>query len=481
VNEKLTLNLGLRYEPYTVPVEPKGRLRAFWNLRHLMDQQLTPGDPLWINKSKKDFGPRFGFAYSPFASGKTAVRGGFGMLYMPNDPNMFRGMTARNVVANPELDFAITAATNRFPDAIATIEAVRTEKLGTNVALDHFNLKTPRKIQYNLDVQQQIGDANMVSLGYAGSRGINQTSFWDFNAPFPEYDGVSLFFPTTATRFNSVFEQAIFVSTNANSWYNAMTFSFARRPTTGLTTQVAYTWSKAMSISDTTQRSEYSGGGAPIALTAHLPSAVKGLTGYHIGHAFNINYSYALPFGQGLSGAVGKLISGWQLTGILRAQSGQPFTLTRTVPSAINALTASGARPNRDLSVPDGKITSGTANCPGLPASQAGQKVGTPDLYFNPCAYSLPTTRQLGNVGRNTLFSPTWLTWDSSLTKDTTITERLRLQFRAEIFNLLNRANFANPASSLFTGGGGRSGSAGVIDSTASPNRQMQLSLKLLF
>jgi hypothetical protein len=276
-----------------------------------------------------------------------------------------------------------------------------------------------------------------------------------------------------------LFEQAIFISTNADSWYNAMTFSFARRPTAGLSTQVAYTWAKAMSISDTTQRSEYSGGGAPIAITAHFPDVSKALSGYHIGHAFNVNYSYILPFGQGMSGAVGRLLSGWQLTGILRAQSGQPFTLSRSVPSAINGLTASGARPNRDLSVPNDMITSGTtAGCAGV---AGGRKLGTPDLYFDPCAYSAPSARQLGNVGKNTLLSPTWFTWDSSLIKDTTITERWRLQFRAEMFNLLNRANFSNPDSSLFSGGGGRVTTAGRINGTASPNRQMQLSLKLLF
>ncbi len=479
VNSKLTLNLGLRYEPYTVPVERNGRLRSFWNQRNLMDQKLTPGDPLWIGKSKKDFGPRFGFAYSPFASGKTAVRGGFGILYLPNDPNVYRNMTGRNVVANPELTFTVTPAIDRFPDALATIAAFRTDKLGTNVAMQYDGFKTPRSLRYNVDVQQQIGAANMVALGYTGARGINHTSFSDYNMPNTVYDGTSLTFPVGAERFNPVFEQIAYTTSNSNSWYNAMTFSFAQRATAGLSTQVAYTWAKSQSISDTAARAEYSGGGAATLIDAHQPHVSKSLSGYHIGHAFNFNYTYEVPFGRGMTGVAGRVLKGWQITGIVRAQSGQPFTLSRTVPTAIAGLTASGVRPNRDLSVPNDKITAGTtAGCTGV---AAGQKLGTPDRYFDPCAYSVPTTRQLGNVGVNTLLSPTWLTWNSGLTKDTTITERWRLQFRAEVFNVANRANLSNPASGLFTAGGARVATAARINGTSSANRQMQLSLKLLF
>ncbi|MBI3933355.1 MAG: hypothetical protein HY316_01600, partial [Acidobacteria bacterium] len=333
--------------------------------------------------------------------------------------------------------------------------------------------------QYNLNVQQQIGSANMLAVGYTGSRGINQTSFSDFNAPVPVYDGVSLMMPEGAQRFNPLFEEMAYTSTNSNSWYSAMTVSFARRATAGLQTQLAYTWARSISISDTAQRAEYSGGGAAQLLSAHLPPVAKSLSGYHIGQALNFNYSYVLPFGRGMSGVAGRALGGWQLTGILRAQSGQPFTLSRTTPNAITAIQSAGTRPNRDLSVPGDKITSGTtAGCTGV---AAGRKLGTPDLWFDPCAYSLPGTRQLGNVGVNTVLSARWMTWDMGLTKDTSLTERVGLQFRWEVFNLMNRANFANPSSGLFNAGGARVATAGRISSTSSENRQMQLSLKLMF
>jgi hypothetical protein len=313
-------------------------------------------------------------------------------------------------------------------------------------------------------------------------------------------------FPTTAARFNPLFDQANYTSTNANSWYNAMTLSFVRRPTAGLGVQAGYTWAKASSISDTAQRAEYSGGGAPIMLYAHDQSSSKALSGYHIGQAFNFNYTYDLPFGRGMSGVVGRLLSGWQITGIVRMQSGQPFTITRATPTAgtnaINVLTAAGTRPNRNMDIPWDKITSGTtAGCtflngtagaglpprpydPTLPNSTSvapGQKLGTPNLYFDPCAFYLPTTRELGNLGKNVLLSYPTRSWDMGISKETSITERWRLQFKAEAFNLMNRANFGGASSSVFVAGGSLSSTTGRISSTNSPNRQMQFSLKLLF
>jgi hypothetical protein len=460
-------------------VEAKGRLRGFWNLRNLMDPDLTPGDPLWIGKSKRDWGPRFGFAYSPLDSGTLAVRGGFGIMYLANDPNVYRNTIGRTVRNNPELDFSLTPAINFFPDALATIAAYRAlGRLGSNVAIQYNNFKTPHSLQYNLNIQQQIGAANMVAIGFAGSRGINNTSFGDFNIPNAVYDGVSLMYPVGAQRSNLAFEAANYTSTNANSWYNAMTVSVARRAAAGLTAQLAYTWAKATSISDTAQRAEYSGGGAATLIYPHDLSTHRGRSGYHIGQAFNFSYAYDLPFGGGMSGAAGRLLSGWQVTGIFRVQDGQPFNPGRSTPSAINGI-ASGTRPNRDLSVPWDKITSGTtAGCPGV---AAGRKLGTPDLYFDPCAFSLPTTREIGNLGKGAVLSPSRVTWDMGVTKETSITERWRLQVRAEAFNVMNRANFGNPSSNIFTAGGGRPATTGRITSTNSPNRQMQFSLKLLF
>ena len=167
------------------------------------------------------------------------------------------------------------------------------------------------------------------------------------------------------------------------------------------------------------------------------------------------------------------------MLGIVRAQTGQPFNISRTTPAALNELTAGQVRPNRDLSVPWDKITSGTtAGCPGVAGER---KLGGPDLYFDPCAFSMPGSRQMGNLARLPILAPGIAKWDFAISKETGLTERWRLQFRAEAFNLTNRVNFGRPAGNVFTAGGGRIGSAGRISSASMDSRQMQFSLKLLF
>jgi hypothetical protein len=212
---------------------------------------------------------------------------------------------------------------------------------------------------------------------------------------------------------------------------------------------------------------------------AHDPTTSKGLSGFGVAHTLSVNYSYALPFGRGMAGVVGHLLSGWQLTGIVSAQTGQPFAASRTTPTALVPITAASLRPNRDMSVPWDKITSGTtAGCSGV---AAGIELGGPDLYFDPCAFSSPSTRELGNLGRNVVRAPGQAKWDLGVTKDTALTERLGLQLRAEAFNLTNRANFGKPSSGLFSGTGARVGSVGRINGTVGDARQIQVSLKLLF
>ena len=194
------------------------------------------------------------------------------------------------------------------------------------------------------------------------------------------------------------------------------------------------------------------------------PRVNKSLSAYNLSQVLSVNYSYELPIGRGRSGATGHLLSGWQMSGVVTAQAGQPFSVTASVPSALSALQLGGRTPNQVPGIPYSKIV-----------------LGRPDLYFDPQAYSLPAAREIGNVGRNTLIGPGLGKWDVGITKNTALTERFRFQFRAELFNVLNRANFSVPASSVFNGSGGRVGSAGTITSTIAPSRQIQFGMKLLF
>ena len=190
----------------------------------------------------------------------------------------------------------------------------------------------------------------------------------------------------------------------------------------------------------------------------------KGPAAFNLQNQFNANFSYELPFGNGKrwGGSASRLVGGWQWNGILTAQSGLPFT-----PTVGSNRSGSG-----DTAIPD--VPNGN------PAFRGPVILGTPSRWFNPSAFLLPVAGTFGNAGRNQFLGPNLIELDTSLFKKIRINERWNLQFRAEAFNILNRANFGQPAIGVFAGTS-VSPSAGVITSTATTSRQLQLALKLLF
>ena len=164
-----------------------------------------------------------------------------------------------------------------------------------------------------------------------------------------------------------------------------------------------------------------------------------------------------------MSGAAGKLLSGWKLNAIITAQSGLPFTPTVGFNSSRDGDSAGADRPNVN------------------PNFSGPVILGTPNRWYNPSAFVLPTAGTYGNLGRGTLRGPGLTDVDLSLFKDTRLSERTSLQFRAESFNILNHANFGVPGTSLFSQSGAVVGSAGVISATSTTSRQIQLGLKLIW
>ena len=203
-------------------------------------------------------------------------------------------------------------------------------------------------------------------------------------------------------------------------------------------------------------------------------SANRALDGNHLPHILNVRYSYDLPVGRNWRGAARTLVSGWQLQGIITAQSGQPFSVTRANSAFLSALGVDGsATPNLAPGFTREQIIWGPPNVSKDPTGRG--------RYFNPEAFSLPGDRELGNVGRNFLQGPALATWDFTLSKNFQLREQTRLQFRAEMFNFLNRPNFSLPIATVFSGSGSRIGSVGVIDRTSTTARQIQLAMKVTF
>lgn len=458
VTPKLTVNWGARWEPYTVPIEVNGLIS---NLRHITDTQGSVGGPYWQNKSWNNVGPRVGVAWSPFAGGKTSIRAGAALLWEPNDPNLYYSQMDRQ----PPLAYDFTlpianAAASRFPDARAQINSQATP--GPAYSLPYDNNKSPHAVQYNFNIQQQLGTSDLVSVGYTGSRGIDILGVGDVNMPQAVFDGVSLAFPIGARLVNPAWPSILYFGNDTSSWYNGISLTYQRRFSHGFQAQVSYTHAVALAESDSGQTGGgVSAGGGREKYPADR-RAQKGLSGYDFRHIFSFNYTYDLPFGRNKSGVVGHLLSGWQTTGVLSARTGQPQSVTAQASTPQVALAVTGTR------------------SPNLVLGQKQVK-GGPDQYINPAAYSAAGTLELGNLGRNTLIGPGSVAWNPAVFKKTPITERTTLEFRVEMFNVLNRANFGSPASSAFNGTGVLTGNLGNITSTTTTSRQIQFALKLIW
>jgi len=244
------------------------------------------------------------------------------------------------------------------------------------------------------------------------------------------------------------------------------------RFSSGFSLRGVYTYSKALDDGDSLNATT-SGGGPALASNPFNLAADKGLATYDVQHMLSANATYALPFGRGqrfasgLSGFANGLVSGWWVNSIITAQGGFPFSPQLSYNPSNNGDTRNPVRPFVN------------------PAFSGPVILGTPAKWFDPHAFLAPPNNAAnagfyGNLGRNTLRGPGLATWDFSTMKDTKLTERLNLQFRAEIFNLLNRANFNMPNEVAFTPSG-ISPTAGAITSTTTTSRQVQFGLKVLW
>jgi hypothetical protein len=270
----------------------------------------------------------------------------------------------------------------------------------------------------------------------------------------------------------------------ANTWtwfsvgtssYNALQVDLRRRFGHGLSLRGVYTWSKTLDDGDSLNQT--TAGNAPGLVSNPLNlRADKGLATFDVRNVAVINALYALPFGRGKAFANGlgrwsnRWVGGWSVASIITAQSGFPFTPQLSYNPSNNGDTRNPVRSFLN------------------PAFTGSVVIGKPGQWFNHNAFIAPPSASgfYGNVGRDTFIGPGLATWDFSVLKDTTIREGVSLQFRAEIFNLLNRDNFNTPNLIVFTppttsNPTGLSGTAGAITSTSTSSRQIQFALKLLW
>ncbi len=487
LGRKLTLSLGFRDEFSTGWNEAHGRAANYTFNNGVISSQPRVGDSLFTSNNAKFLPqPRIGVSWSPFSS-KTVFRAGFGMY---NDLQDALGYRAdQNAPFNRTYSSPLTVAQLPINPAGPFPATARLVPGGTQP-----DMKTPTLVSYSLRIQRQLSPNTSLTVGYVGSHGYHEMIGIDANEPFPvicpgppcpavypatfpaALAGMSVpagaYFVPTTTRANPTIANTWSWFSEGDSSYNALQVDVNRRFSGGLTLRGVYTFSRALDDGDSLNATT-SGGGPALASNPFNLRSDWGLASYDVRHVGVISASYALPiehsrrFLGDLSGFRNRAASGWSVNSIVTAQGGFPFSPQLSYNPSNNGDTRNPVRP--------------FAN----PAFTGPKILGTPAKWFNPNAFLAPSNTAAnggfyGNVGRDKLIGPGLATWDFSVLKDTRIREQMSLQFRAEIFNLLNRANFNQPNEVVFTPSG-ISPTAGVITSTSTTARQVQFGLKLLW
>jgi len=441
IRPRLTLTFGLRYEYNSPAADAQDRANLFDPVRRTLVPVGANGMPRGGYLPDRDnFAPRVGLAWMP--GNGTVLRGGYGLYYdqsslAPGEglyfsPPYFNfniyyplGPTAPLLLANP--------FPNNFP-------------LPTPSSALAFqrDLRTPYIQQWNVNFERALGRGRMAEAGYVGSKGTGLTGARDINQPQPAPSPGNL-------RPLPQFADVNLLESNRNSTYHSLQARLEQRMEFGLSLLASYTWAKSIDNGS----SFFSSAGDPnYPQNSYDLRAERGRSNFDIRHRLALSYAYDLPLGKG------RLRGGWQSFGILQFQTGQPFTVA-LLPSFDNSNTGISS------------LGFGANDRPSL-AGDPHISNPTPARWFNTAAFVIPPNGSFGNAGRNVLDGPGLATVNVSLVKNTAVREGATLQFRAEAFNLFDRANFGLPFN--FAG----SPAFGQILSAGSP-RRLQLGLKLLF
>jgi hypothetical protein len=464
------LRIGFRGEFTNGWDEAHGRASnyAFDTSGVIVTQPVVGNSPFTVNKGKFLPAPRVGFAWSPFASKKTVIRAGAGLYYALLDNLSYRldqNGPYNTVFAVKNIPFSSIA-----PDAVYAGAKV----IPSGVQPD---LRTPTVESWTLKVDQQLSPNTSLGVSYIGSHGYHEILSIDANLPNPticpaspcsaSYPAGTLYYPQNAPLSNNALWNTTHWFSEGISSYNGLAVDVNRRFGHGLQFRGAYTFSKALDDGDSMNTSVATNSPAFVANPLQ-PKTDYGRASFDIHHAAVLNATYDLPFARSKASDgnpwLKKLLGNWQVSAIETLQPGLPFTPQLSYNPSNDGDTRNPVRPS-------------------LNPNFTGHVIqGGPNRYFNPAAFIQPLPGTYGNAGRNILQGPGLAETDVSLGKKFSLSDRLDLQFRSEFFNVFNHTNFNTPNPVVYASAtGGPSPTAGVITSTSTTSRQIQLGLKLLW
>jgi len=467
IRSNLTLELGLRYDWNMSPTERYNRFIIFDpNTNSLV--RVGSGLDRVYRQNAKNFQPRIGFAWDPNNDGRMSVRGGYAIL--TEQP---RDLTAA-LSGNPPLSVPLALPAGTTTTLSRAFNDVQASGTIAPTSIDK-NFDNSYVQSWNLNIQREVKGGVAVSVGYYGSKGTHMQITRNLNQlingvrPIPRLTASSPISPNTGLTNITQRESG------SNSSYNAMWLTANKRFTRGLTFNASYTFSKSIDYNSRTNQALAAGPQDSFNLRGS-----RGLSDFDARHRFVISTIYELPFKGN------RVIEGWQLSTIVQDQSGNPLTILSGSTSTTNINNLTGVASIRpDLIAPVQMIRdvnqwfsngvcdpTDPANCP------AGSTFGIPVSFVNGSR-----VLHFGNLGRNSITGPAFHNVDFSVLKNTRIRETIRTQFRAEIFDIFNHANFGNPGLTATPG----STTFGVIRQTRFPtgesgsSRQVQFTLKVIF
>ena len=476
----LTLNLGLRYE-HNAPIVEAHNLFSIPDLSSaaltcspMPDCEFLPvgvnGVPRsGYNTGSRDLEPRIGFSLRPFNSDRFVIRSAYGIFY---DVETFAASDFLH--DNPpffNFGYFINSGTNDIQNILSSpIDLTVASRLSSHYPDSYLQ-------QWNLNFQYGFTPNLVLETGYYGSSGTHLIGFRDLNQSsvggFPPYPEYALVLSQDKDR---------------SSNYNSLQVRLEKRMSHGLSLLGAYTWSRSID-----NGSEWIGSAveSEIPQNSYDLAAERGLSSFQTKHRGVVSFVDALPFGAGKKwlnqpGAVGHIVSDWQISAILEAQSGQPFTVNRAGFQSNTTLYPGPDRPDQ-IANPfvAGPVPSNPDPACQSTISQGGRAadaVHTTASWFNACAFSDPNLLgeyRFGTAGRNSVIGPSLVDVDFSLVRIFKLSERQTLQAEAQVFNIFNHPNFDVPVR-IFD-----SSNFGALDSSNAygnrPPRQVQVALRYRF